>query len=123
MMPLFVGFLGLGVYLTVRLLEVWHKRTLLVREGRAMTAVVVEISEPRDGKCRFLGWYEAGDRQWSLEWSGREGSAEIGDAVTALYLPAEPGCAIHYATSGCEAILLGAAEALGVDQSPLTPRI
>lgn len=123
MMPLFVGFLVLGLYLTVRLLEAWHERVLLVREGRPVAAVVVSVSEPQDGRSSFVGWYEVDHKQWSIQWTDWADSAEIGDAVTALYMPSDPGRAILYRLAGCKAPPPPDAEMLNADQSAVTPRI
>ena len=125
MMPLFVVFSGLGVYLIVRLLEALHERTLLVREGRTASAVVISVSQSRDGRSKFVGWYEAGGKQWSISWTDWEDAAEIGDAVTLLHLPDDPGRAMIYRTAGCKAVMLPHPESenMAADQSPLTPRI
>jgi len=123
MMPLFVGFLGLGAYLVVRLLEAWNERTLLVRDGRPVAAIVVSVSGQSNGKARFVGWYQAGDRQWSVEWTDRADSAEVGDTVTALYMPGDPGRVVAYRAAGCKAVETPNSEHIPADQSPLTPRI
>ncbi len=123
MMPLFVGLSCLGLYLIVRLVEAAHERSLLIREGRPVAAVVIEISELSNGRCEYVGWYEVTGRQWSICWKDRKGASEIGDAITALYLPDDPGRALIYRTSGCEATLLASPEELAADHSPLTPRI
>ena len=122
MMPLFVALVGLGLYLVIRLLEAWHERVLLVREGRPAPAIVVSVSAARDGKARFVGWYEVAHKQWSIEWTDHRDSAEIGDAVTALYLPSDPGRALIYRVAGCEAVAADADPA-STGQSPVTPSI
>lgn|GEM_PF-2443095 len=123
LMPLFVGFICLGLYLLARLLEALHERTLLIREGRATSAIVIEASELRNDRCSYVGWYEVEGKQWAARWTDHEGAAEIGDAVTALYLPGDPGRALIYRTAGCRATSLNAREGLTADHSPLTPRI
>lgn len=123
MMPLFVGFCCLGLYLLARLLEALHERTLLIREGRATSAVVIEASELRNDRCSYVGWYEVEGKQWAARWTDRADAAEIGDAVTTLYLPDDPGRALIYRTAGCRAAALPARDALAADHSPLTPRI
>lgn len=123
MMPLFVGFSGLGIYLLARRIEALHERTLLIREGRATAAVVVDISPPQHGRSEYLGWYEADGDQFAIRWTEAENALEIGDAVTALYLPNHPSRALIYRVAGCQATFLPAPEALGADHSALTPRI
>ncbi|MBI1353451.1 MAG: hypothetical protein GC160_03830 [Acidobacteria bacterium] len=122
LMPLFVCFTALGAYLLVRVLEAWHERACLVRDGRTARAVVVAAAPAKGRQRRFVGWYEAGGKQWSLEWLDAEDSAEIGDSLTALYLPGEPGRAVLYRLAGCRAEA-PAADAAAPDHSPLTPRI
>jgi len=98
----FVIFALLGVYLAVRFIGVWRNRLYLVREGVVASGVVIEKNPEPKGRSYYVVWYTANDEQWSVEGSGMHTVADVGDAVTVLCDPADPGRSVIYRLMRCK---------------------
>ena len=126
---LFALFVLAGLGVLYRMVALWRARVRLVESGAPVLATVVAKEETRGETALYYCWYEAADKQWGLGWTGGWRDAEIGDTVTILYSPDEPGRAVAYRAAGCEVVQARAEHGAGSEadaetaQSALNPKI
>lgn len=120
---LFTLFFLAGVGLLFRMISLWRARVDLVAEGIPVRATVVLKEPARGGAARYYCWYEVAKRQWGLGWRGEWPDAEIGDTVTVLYSPEEPGQAVVYRWAGCVVASPAAQPGPDAAHSALNPKI
>lgn len=92
---LFIAFAVVGAAWVYRIAVVWISRFQLVRGGAPAWGVVV-AREPSAKGVRFVVWYSAAGREWSVEGPGEASAAEIGDAMTVLHLAEAPEQSLIY---------------------------
>ncbi len=93
---LFVMFAAVGALWIYRMAVVWISRFHLVRQGRIELGVVIEKVPLSRRRSRYVAWYSADEKQWSVEGLGAETAAEVVDAVTVLRLPGDPSQSLIY---------------------------
>lgn len=95
-------FAALGLYLGFRFAGVWSSRLQLVREGVALSGVVIEKFPEPKGRSHYVVWYTVDDQQWSVEGSGPHTVAAVGDALTVLHEPGDPSRSVLYRLVRCK---------------------
>lgn len=99
---LFAFFFLAGIGVLSLVIARWRLRLQLVERGVPVASPVAAKEKWHGDTAHYYCWYEAGGEKLGLGWAGHRDELEVGDVVTVLYLPDDPGQAVPYCWAGCE---------------------